>query len=118
MGKGHLWNLVAGGDILEEADWRKREMWVAQNGSLVYWSVKDFTELVYYTASDIATASIEQVASDDCVRQWAFTVTPSSEDAINAGLPAAGPGVFAAETEELRARWLQAFQKFARSPQT
>merc|ERR1711879_634327 len=50
--KGHLWKLVAGGNMMAEADWRQREMWIARNGSLVYWSVKDFTPLVYYTTSD------------------------------------------------------------------
>merc|ERR1712187_476199 len=114
MGKGHLWKLVAGGDILDEADWREREMWVAKNGSLVYWSVKDFTELVYYTAADIETATIEKLSSEDCIRPWAFTITPSSEDALAAGLPAASPGVFAAVSEKSRAQWLEAFDQFVR----
>merc|ERR1712118_145405 len=99
--KGNLGKLVAGGNMKTEDDWREREMWVAKNGSLVYWSVKDFTELVYYTTADVSTASFEKVNNSDCVLPWAFTVTPSTEDAVNAGLPAATPGVFAAESEEL-----------------
>ena len=50
--KATLWKLKTDGDRLKEADWFEREMWLAKNGCLVYWSKRDEQELVYYTAQE------------------------------------------------------------------
>merc|ERR1711939_321584 len=39
--EGNIWKLKSAGDPLKDADWFQRKYWVAKNGSLVYYSVRD-----------------------------------------------------------------------------
>lgn len=104
--KASLWKVKADGDRMREQDWVLREMWIAQNGSLVYWSKKEDRELVYYTGSDISNASFLRLADEDSLKPFTFQVTlPPSEGVEFA------PGEFAATSEELLERWLEAFAK-------
>ncbi|CAK8999786.1 Kinesin-like protein KIF13B [Durusdinium trenchii] len=99
--KAKLWKVKAEGDRKKAEDWFEREMWIAKNGSLVYWSKKEDRELVYYTADDIANAKFIFLEKDDATHPWAFQV----QLAPNSGVEFA-PGEFAAESEALRDRTL------------
>mmetsp|Transcript_43162 Transcript_43162/g.101444 ORF Transcript_43162/g.101444 Transcript_43162/m.101444 type:complete len:699 (-) Transcript_43162:174-2270(-) len=102
--RGSLWKVKAGGDRYRPDDWLHREMWIAKNGALVYWSVKDDRELVYYTAIDIATCRIVVLNSSDSCKPWAFQVHLPAMDGIEFA-----PGEFAAESEESRESWIANF---------
>merc|ERR1719263_1258381 len=52
-----LWKLKAEGDKMQEDQWFEREMWIARNGSLVYYSKKEERDLVYYTSADLMRAT-------------------------------------------------------------
>lgn len=105
--KAKLWKVKAEGDRKKAEDWFEREMWIAKNGSLVYWSKKEDRELVYYTADDIANAKFIFLEKDDATHPWAFQV----QLAPNSGVEFA-PGEFAAESEALRDRWISEMTKF------
>merc|ERR1712139_59160 len=72
--KDTLWKVKAGGDCMREADWFKREMWLARNGSLVYWSPKDQRELVYYTSEDIRRGNVERIPQEKSFKPWTFQI--------------------------------------------
>jgi hypothetical protein len=97
-----LWKVKSDGDRMKPEDWFQRDMWIAKNGSLVYWSAKEDRELVYYTAVDVANARIVLVDPDDSARPWTFQVhLPEVQGMLFA------PGEFSADSEELRTRWIQ-----------
>jgi hypothetical protein len=105
--KATLWKLRADGDRMVEEDWFKREMWLSKNGSLVYFSKKDQKELVYYSQSDIESASVS-VQEEPSFKAWGFQVHLPAV----AGLEQL-PGEFAAESEEMRKTWMREFAKFS-----
>merc|ERR1712079_352324 len=72
--KAKLWKLKGDGDSMKEEDWFEREMWIAKNGSLVYYSPKEQEDLVYYTAADVARAKIVAVKDGLAVKRFAFQV--------------------------------------------
>jgi len=105
--KATLWKVKAEGDRMKMDDWFEREMWLSKNGCLVYWSKKEERELVYYTADDMAKASLLPIAAEDSCRPWSFQVQlPGTQDVEFA------PGEFAAESEEMRTRWMDEIRKF------
>merc|ERR1719343_368980 len=59
--KEKLWKLKTEGDRTKAEDWFLREMWVAKNGSLVYFSPKDDRDLVYYTPADVSRAKLAEI---------------------------------------------------------
>merc|ERR1719254_339203 len=63
--KAVLWKVKAEGDRMKEEDWFEREMWIAKNGSLVYWSKKEDRELVYYTGHDISLATFIRIPNHE-----------------------------------------------------
>jgi len=104
---GFLWKLKTDGDVDVEGDWIKREMWLSENGSLVYLSAKEDRELVYYTAADVALATAIAVSATPSAcppESWRFQVrlAPCGDLDLQ-------PGEFAAETEERREAWLEEF---------
>jgi hypothetical protein len=106
--KAKLWKLKTEGDRKKKEDWFLREMWVAKNGSVVYWSPKEERELVYYTTDDLARAAIAEIVDGECCFDHAFRIT----------LPPVGdveftPGEFAAESKDLRKQWMNELKKFA-----
>jgi hypothetical protein len=106
--KDRLWKVKADGDRMKEGDWFERDMWLSKNGSLVYWSKKEEKELVYYTHSDLAHASIVIIPDGQSFKPWTFQVhLPTSGDMTFA------PGEFAAESSEMRDKWVAEFQRFA-----
>lgn len=105
--KGQLWKLNSGGDPTRTEDWLEREMWLSRNGSLVYWSIKDEHDLVYYTASDIANAVVQPIQDGAVALPFAFQIRQVAEQGVEFT-----PADFAAESAELRDRWLAELSKF------
>merc|ERR1712150_358768 len=95
-----------GGDIMKEGDWIEREMWLSKNGSLVYWSPTEQRELVYYTSDDIAHATFRITAPSDSCKPWSFRVELLPMKGVEFAA-----GDFAAESENLRNRWLAELHK-------
>mmetsp|Transcript_48011 Transcript_48011/g.135643 ORF Transcript_48011/g.135643 Transcript_48011/m.135643 type:complete len:670 (-) Transcript_48011:25-2034(-) len=106
--KASLWKARANGDRMQQGDWFEREMWIAKNGSLVYWSKKEERELVYYTHTDVARARLSAVPPGRSCRPWAFEVLLAGVDGMEFT-----PGCFAAQSEGDRDRWISEFQKCA-----
>mmetsp|Transcript_53010 Transcript_53010/g.124215 ORF Transcript_53010/g.124215 Transcript_53010/m.124215 type:complete len:691 (-) Transcript_53010:146-2218(-) len=102
--RGTLWKVKADGDRFREEDWLERDMWISKNGALVYWSVKDERELVYYTANDVAECRIVVLDNSDSCKPWAFQVHLPPHGGVEFA-----PGEFAAESEELRIKWIESF---------
>jgi len=109
--KAKLWKVKAEGDRRKEEDWFEREMWIAKNGSLVYWSKKEDRDLVYYTSDDIARATITLIPNDDSFIPWAFQVhlPPIGEVEFT-------PGEFAAESEAMRDCWIEELKERVADP--
>jgi len=105
--KGAIWKSKASGDIMKEADWFQRDAWLSRNGSLVYYSVRDQRELVYYTSADVGRAEIVRLPSDKSIKPFAFEVVLAPHSGMEFL-----PGQFAAESEELRDQWISEFVKF------
>merc|ERR550537_788046 len=76
--KAKLWKLKAEGNKMSDEDWFEREMWLSKNGSLVYYSKKEDKDLVYYTADDLARATIKPLTSDESVKPWPFQIQLAS----------------------------------------
>lgn len=106
--KANLWKLKAEGDRKKADDWFEREMWISKNGSLVYYSKKEERDLVYYTSADLLRASYTKIPSADSHKPFTFLVNlPKSGDVEFA------PGEFAAETSDLREKWITEFKNFS-----
>jgi len=108
--KAKLWKLKGDGDSMREGDWFERDMWIAKNGSLVYFSPKEHTDLVYYTAADIARAKVVAVEDGKAFKPFTFQVQlpPTGEVEF-------APGEFAAESEEMRTKWMSELIKHSDS---
>jgi len=108
--KAKLWKLKGDGDSMNEEHWFEREMWTTKNGSLVYFSPKDQTDLVYYTAADIGRTKVVAVGDGKSFKPFSFEVQlPPTGDVEFA------PGVFAAESAEMRKKWMSELGRFAHS---
>lgn len=103
--KANLWKVKTAGDPMQDADWFLRETWISRNGSLVYWSVKQGCELVYYTCEDIAQATVR--TNEGSSKPFSFQVILPVVDGIEFD-----PGDFAAESAEMRDQWIAEFAKF------
>jgi hypothetical protein len=106
--KAKLAKLKADGDRMKPEDWFEREMWLSRDGSLVYYSVKEDRDLVYYTADDVAGATLDVVPDAQSARPFTFSVelTPCNDIAFE-------PGSFSAESEDMRQKWIAQFRQFA-----
>jgi len=106
--RGQLWKLKVGGDPHEESNWYLRDVWIAPNGSLNYWSVKEEAALTYYTAADIGHATFMEVAAGSFAKPWAFEVRFPQVDVFEFA-----PGIFATESEELRKEWIDHLSNYS-----
>eukprot|EP00812_Abedinium_dasypus_P008460 NODE_221_length_1784_cov_410.751880.p1 GENE.NODE_221_length_1784_cov_410.751880~~NODE_221_length_1784_cov_410.751880.p1 ORF type:complete len:544 (-),score=141.32 NODE_221_length_1784_cov_410.751880:135-1766(-) len=109
--KGKLWKLKTEGNPLKPEEWYLREMWLANNGSLAYWSVSAETELIYYTGADVARATVLKVAREESCFEWTFQVRLCAVDGIEFE-----PGEFAAESKDMLEAWIEEFAKFSVAP--
>lgn len=107
--RARLWKLKANGNRMEDGDWFERSMWLSKNGSLVYWSAKEERELVYFSSQDIEGASVDALPDDQSCRQSAFQVQLPPVNGMEFA-----PSSFAAESEEMRDRWIREFRYFER----
>mmetsp|Transcript_7026 Transcript_7026/g.15388 ORF Transcript_7026/g.15388 Transcript_7026/m.15388 type:complete len:642 (+) Transcript_7026:135-2060(+) len=108
--KGMLWKVKTEGEPTRKEDWFDREMWLAKNGALVYLSKKEEKELVYFTPSDIARAKVTIVSDGTSCMPWSFQVAvPATAEGIEFA-----PGIFAAESLDMRTAWIDAFKKLAK----
>lgn len=105
--EGTIWKLKAAGDAMKQDDWFARKTWLSHNGSLVYWSLRDHRELIYYTTADVSRASVSKIPDSESAKPWTFEVQLAPCDGMDFQ-----KGVFAAESEELRNQWLSEFAKF------
>jgi len=105
--RGWLWKLKTEGDQCKEADWFFRDMWLAKNGSLVYWSTKEERELIFHTSVEIARISVIKLSRGDSFMPWAFKLMlpPNKDVEIS-------PSVFAAKSEVDLEKWMHAFKQF------
>jgi len=106
--RAKLFKLKTSGHLHHEKDWYERDMWIAQNGSLVYWSPKQEGNLVYYTASDVNTATISECPAGTACRPHVFQVVLAPANGVEFE-----PAYFAAETEELKNAWMNALREAA-----
>mmetsp|Transcript_109469 Transcript_109469/g.341121 ORF Transcript_109469/g.341121 Transcript_109469/m.341121 type:complete len:151 (+) Transcript_109469:1522-1974(+) len=106
--RAKLWKLKGDGDRTKPEDWFERDMWLAKNGSLVYYSPKEQSELIYYTAADVARATLVQLKEGEACKPWAFQLVMPKADGVEFA-----PGEFATETEELRNQWMTELANFA-----
>mmetsp|Transcript_72596 Transcript_72596/g.151556 ORF Transcript_72596/g.151556 Transcript_72596/m.151556 type:complete len:682 (+) Transcript_72596:165-2210(+) len=104
--RAKLWKLKTGGDRQKEGDWFLRDMWIAKNGSLVYWSERDERELIYYTAADVARATLELIPDGGAFKLHAFKVQLAASNGVEFD-----PGEFAAETADMRQQWVHELSK-------
>uniref|UniRef100_A0A7S1AFF4 Protein kinase domain-containing protein n=1 Tax=Noctiluca scintillans TaxID=2966 RepID=A0A7S1AFF4_NOCSC len=104
--KATLWKVKAAGDRTKEDDWFQRDMWLAKNGSLVYWSVKDQAELVYYTAADLLQARVKRISNGMSAKPWSFQIAVANTNGFDFT-----PGEFAAESGDLRELWISEFER-------
>mmetsp|Transcript_68510 Transcript_68510/g.164529 ORF Transcript_68510/g.164529 Transcript_68510/m.164529 type:complete len:689 (-) Transcript_68510:37-2103(-) len=106
---GKLWKVKTDGSALQEEDWFERDMWVSRNGSLVYLSKKEEKELVYYTPADLSRASLKKVPAGSSCKPHAFQIILAPASGIEFA-----PGEFAAESEEMLAKWMEALKEATR----
>lgn len=76
--KGKLWKLDTGGDPKLADKWRERDMWIAAQGSLCYWSVKENKRLVLVDGTKLADAKIERFKGG--AKEPAFTISYAGEN--------------------------------------
>lgn len=104
--KAKLWKLDSNGDRNLRSCWREREMWLSQNGSLVYWSPKVGEELIYYNALDVARCESRRLANGTAAKLWAFQLQLPDADGVNYA-----PAEFAAESDDMREHWISMFAR-------
>lgn len=76
--QGQLCKLNTNGDPKDAADWLLPDMWIANNGSICYYSQKESKRLVLLEASKFHDATIEALA--DVARPFAFVVQFGTND--------------------------------------
>jgi serine/threonine protein kinase len=100
-----LWKCKQGADRKQRGTWHAREMWISINLHLVYYSVKEDRDLIYYNKDDLSRARILRVKQGQAALPWAFQIIiPPDENGVSFQ-----PGLFAAISEQARERWIQEF---------
>jgi len=108
--RSNLWKVITNGNRMSSCDWRERDMWLAKNGSFCYWSSRDEKELVYYTHCDLEAAIVTPIPKEESFYPWSFQVQLGEVNGLEFA-----PGEFAAESEEMRDRWIAEFHRFMSS---
>jgi len=96
------------GDHKKASHWYQREMWISHNGSLCYYSQKQKTNLIYYNHVDLEHCTLEELPPHSAARENAFEVNLKQVDGCDFE-----PGIFAADTPELRRQWIEELQKLS-----
>jgi len=100
-----LWKLACGSDGSKKEHWLARELWISINFNLVYFSVKEDRELVYYNAQDLERATVVRMKQGNMTMPWVFQVVVPPQGGVELT-----PGVFATVSKAARERWIQEFQ--------
>merc|ERR1712060_835649 len=79
--KGTLWKLDSNGNPKDAAHWLKRDMWVAANGSLCYFSQKENKRLVLLDAGHVSGAQITKFEGG--AMPHAFQIKQEQDDEAN-----------------------------------
>lgn len=113
-----LWKLNQDGDPTKEDDWRLRDMWLAQNGSICYYSRQKQKDLQYHCASDMQYAVVQKLEHRKTVRGEEVLIS-AKKHAFTISLPSKGemeyePSVFAAQSEEECDEWIKEISKVNR----
>merc|ERR1712167_225080 len=69
--KSFLFKLNQDGDALNAEHWLKREMWIAKNGSLCYFSKKENRILMYQNAEDLRDATLRVLTPTESAQTFA-----------------------------------------------
>jgi hypothetical protein len=77
--KGTLWKLNTGKDPADAAAWLQRDMWIANNGSLCYFSQRDEKKLVLINHHKLSKADIKPASG--AAKDNAFSISCSTGDA-------------------------------------
>lgn len=107
--KGTLWKMNTNGDPKDAAQYIKRDMWIAHNHSLCYFSVKEDKRLVLIDGGKLNQAIVEH--TEGYGKQFTFKVTMRSDDE-NEKTPVVA--VFAAESAEERNEWTKRIKEASR----
>ncbi|CAK9067076.1 unnamed protein product [Durusdinium trenchii] len=90
--KGTLWKLNTDGNPQDPTHWLKRDMWVAFNGSLCYFSIKENKRLVLVDGSKLSGAKVTKMSA---AREHAFRLECVNHDEhekdVNIGFSAESP---------------------------
>lgn len=105
--KCDLWKLNQEGDPMNEDHWLKREMWIAKNGSLCYFSKKENRELQYFKPDDIRVVGLEKVTAKESCKPHTFILQLPPVDGLEYA-----PAMFAAQTPEEEKTFLAYIKKF------
>lgn len=76
--KGTLYKLDTNGNTKDPVQWRRRDMWIASNGALCYFSIKDNKRLVLIDGAKLPGATIAKC--DGGVKGMAFEIKIKSDD--------------------------------------
>jgi len=99
--KGTLWKLNTDGNPEDSTHWLKRDMWVACNGSLCYFSIKENKRLVLLDGSKLAGARLTPM--EKAARQFSFMISCTNEDDHEQDIMMC----FSSENAEEYAKWSQ-----------
>jgi len=100
--KAELIKLGQDGDVHNPEDWWRRDMWVAQNGSLCYWSKKENRVLMYQSADDIRGSTLRVMSPEESCKENAFEMQLPLKDGMEFE-----PCVFCTDTSEERDMWIR-----------
>jgi len=100
--KSVLYKLNLGGDLKNHEHWLKRDMWLAHNGSLCYFSSKQQQRLVYLDYKLLCRAKVSEIK--DAAYEYAFEVSyPTTTD--ESDVTDYETARFATETKQERDAW-------------
>jgi len=110
--KSFLFKLNQDGDAMNAEHWLKREMWIAKNGSLCYFSKKENRILMYQNADDLRDATLRVLSPSESAQDYAFEINLPPRDNMEFE-----PCIFAGESEKDMNQWIAQFQSLrAASP--
>merc|ERR1719446_935953 len=103
MHQGNLWKLNQGKDPSDNAMWLQRDMWVANNGSLCYFSIADSKRLVLLDSHRLHEAEITMLPKEaNSAKEFAFEIKCSALETDQEETY-----TFAAQSEEDVADWMR-----------
>lgn len=103
--KSVLYKLNQDGDALNPEHWLKREMWIAKNGSLCYFSKKENRVLMYQNAEDVRESELRVMAPEESAIPHSFEMILPPKDQMEFE-----PCVFAAESDQEMEMWITQLQ--------